>query len=284
MFELFRNYMQNQIHQMQHDLIWRDPSSWGTLLVLDACRYDYFFEVATELDLAGDLYCADSEVCGTTAWYWKRWQGPPKSLDATLITANPYGVDRCPLVFSQIIKAWDDGDDQKLVDSERTMNYYRKYAAGGRAVVHFIPPHQPFINPLGLALYKKLDIDLAKIGPLTWGVREELNCLSQIQKWLANYGRAGHWPEIRAAYRQAIGCMVLRIVDWLDEFTPPVIITADHGEVVGEGGAGGLGGYGHCHSQDDVVWLQRLVPWFVFRPAGDPDPVKQRLKALGYVK
>jgi hypothetical protein len=74
--------------------------------------------------------------------------------------------------------------------------------------------------------------------------------------------------------------MVRRILNWFDEFTPPVIITADHGEVVGEGGPDGAGGYGHCHNQENVVWLQRLVPWFVFREG--PDPVAERLAALGY--
>ena len=251
---------------------------FNTLIVLDACRYDTFVEVAYELNINGDLKCVDSEVLGTATWYFKNWMGFPGESELIGIIANPWGM-RYSLKFIETYKAWDETADAAKVDPDRTMEFYRKYAAGKKAMIHFIPPHQPFISPKGLDLYKKLGIDLSGMGGTNWDDRDNFKSLSHIQKWISAYGRKGHWPEVKDAYKDNVRFILEKILRWMPEFLPPVVITADHGEVVGEGGPNNTGGYGHCHSQPNVIKYQRLVPWLTFKKK---DYVKERLKILGY--
>jgi len=251
--------------------------NWGTLLILDACRYDVFAKVVAEVGLPGELECVDTEVIGTAAWYQRHWQGVAQSTDIYAIIANPWGLRR-RFKFRQIIRAWDHGADCTQVDPDRTMDYYRRFAAGERAMIHFIPPHQPFIGPKGEALYKAMGIDVAKLGGANIDNAKEFKLVARLMKRLELYGAAGHWPEIREAYRGTVELMVHKITDWLPEFRPPVIISADHGEVLGDGGIS-RGGFGHCHNNPKVIWIQRLVPWF---ECGEDAEISKRLEALGY--
>ena len=254
---------------------------WGTLLILDACRYDVFKEVAGELDLKGELQCADSGVLGTSSWYYKNWRGQPGQTNITAVVANPWGL-RYPLKFEQVIKAWDSGMNCAKVDPDRTMDFYRKFASGKRAMVHFVPPHQPFLGEKGKAVYEKLGINMEQREGTKWDWEnnKKFTALTQVQKLLSTYGRSGHWGEVKDAYKENVNFIVTKIKKWLPEFLPPVVITADHGEVVGEGGKDEKGGYGHCHNQPNVRMIQRLVPWFVF---SEDNEIMQRLKSLGYV-
>jgi hypothetical protein len=236
-------------------------TNWGTLIILDACRYDVFEQVAQELQLAGQLRRVDTGVCSTAAWYDRYWKGTPGATPIVAVIANAWGLRKLRSINSRLV-SWPAGADCTKVDPDRTMEYYRRYGLGKRCVVHFVPPHLPWLGRQGKALAERLGIADLEIGGINWEDAAVFKPFAkQRQQRIEAYGREGHWAEIREVYTENVRLIVAKVREWLPEFRPPVVLTADHGNCIGEGGKDGTGGYGHAHpgvAQD----VQRLVPWF----------------------
>ena len=100
---------------------------WDTLIILDACRYDFFEKVYTDYLLSGKLEKRISQGSGTVEWLKNNF---PAKYAVTYISANPfvnsYGLslgrlhEHCKSSwkatehFSKIIDVWDFGWDEKL--------------------------------------------------------------------------------------------------------------------------------------------------------------------------
>jgi len=134
--------------------------SWDNLIILDACRYDFFKEV---VDRNEDyrISCGSS----TPEFLIKNFANT-KFYDTVYITANPY-VDR--LVknsFYRVISVWKTGWDDKLntVMPETVVKYAidaeKKYP-DKRLIIHFMQPHIPFIKDpefTNYNLYKRFKV------------------------------------------------------------------------------------------------------------------------------
>lgn len=113
----------------QADLI--NSSDWNCLIILDACRYDYF-ERVYEKYIDGQLKKVYSEGICTRDWLQKTFENK-YFVDTVYVSANPYvnskGVDIIRFDgskhFEKIIDVWESGwdDDLKTVPKKSWGNY-----------------------------------------------------------------------------------------------------------------------------------------------------------------
>lgn len=236
-------------------------ADWDYLVILDACRYDVFAEVVSELNLPGKLTKADTDATNTSAWYKKHWS--KEDTDATLITANPWSfkggtTNNAHLRFKRAIWADPEGKDvrEDAAIRERILPLCRwnegfgvfhprlaleVFAAhktqGLRYVIHLIPPHLPFIGEKGQALFKKLKLHSHIHGGVYRHVR--------------NYGRKGNWDELRSCYKESITATLRCLSNYVRLLGDGrLVISSDHGELIGEPSFDNEGMYWHKISGD----------------------------------
>jgi len=230
----------------QKDLI--ENNQWDVMIVLDACRYDEFVECIKKSDIIGNYMKVDSQALHTAMWYEKNWK---MENDVNLISGhgilwleefsifkrfkNPYGF------FNNERKKWI----YPGFNFSKLLEYQIKYP-GMKTLVHIIPPHLPFLGKMGHEFMKELDV----INPHTTEGHGNMNAYNRITQ----YGRIHGWDRPRKCYMENILFAIIWIEKFIDRMKGQVIITADHGELLGEGGI-----YGHDNSHGDIL---RSVPWF----------------------
>ena len=227
----------------QADLLQEEP--WETLIILDACRHDKFKEVVEEKNILGKLEPCLSPAQHTADWYLYYW-GRKKTQDIVLISAQivPWVSDWTNGVwqnFYRAIHTWKHGTDFPSIKA--TMDEAEKQRLvfpDKKLLIHLIPPHLPFIGPKGVAFTQ------SKFGSKP----QMYSQYSLIQK----YGRQHGWEEIQFYYKESIETAMSRVLayKWLKN----AVITADHGELIGEGGF-----YNHGRYLKSCEAL-RVVPWF----------------------
>lgn len=118
---------------------------WDNLIVLDACRYDLFKEVAN----TGTDYRI-SRGSFTPEFLIENFDGR-KYYDTVIVTANPYVDKLVKESFYKVISVWKDGWDGKYnTVLPQTMLKYglkaEKMYPDKRLIVWFLQPHEPFIE------------------------------------------------------------------------------------------------------------------------------------------
>jgi len=226
---------------------------WDYLIILDAARYDSFETVVQQTGLEGALTLFDSEATTTAHWYRKHWAFQN---EVNLITASvqPHKRTRdgIPLrnFFKTAVDAWFPIDRSGRVSPRITLHFVEQNRyPGERHLVHFIPPHLPFLGEKGKALSKIV------ITPDVVGRHAQYMAFSA-------YGRNGHWPEMREVYEENLLFGLRGIEEGFDRglFPGKVVITADHGELLGE-----TGRYWHVPARQATPEEKRIlkrVPWF----------------------
>jgi len=254
-------------------------ADWDYLVILDACRYDVFAEVVTELDLPGTLTKADSGAVNTSFWLKQHWSR--EDTDAILITANPWSFKggasgMAHERFKRAIWADPEGKDVKGYKAIReriqplcgrsggfgvfhpkiALECFLAYKEQGhRYVIHLIPPHLPFLGEKGSALFARL-----KLAPHNHG---------GIYRAIRNYGRRGNWKELRECYKENIIVALQSLQDYAELFSNGrLVISADHGELIGEPMFDRKGMYWHKISgstweeKNSIREMLQTVPWF----------------------
>ena len=263
---------------------------WDVLIVLDACRVDLMRELAHEYSFIGDAENVDARwSVASMSEDWLRRTFATEHADAVretaYVTGNPFTakidlpVD--PAELDEVwAYAWDD--DIRTIPArpltDRAIATWRnRDDAVDRMVVHYMQPHAPFVGRPDLGEYG---------SPADFGE-----------------GFAHIWPqigdelpldEVWAAYRDNLRYVLDDVELLLDNLDADrVVITADHGNGVGE-----FGVYGHP-SDLLVPTAIRRVPWVetAARDTGGHDPetwresatptdddVGDRLRALGYAE
>lgn len=219
---------------------------WDHLIVLDACRYDTFAEVNW---LDGELERATSPAASTYGWLTENFPGYYD--DVVYVSGNPFVAEsadidvsedidthreRMPTVagpdhFHDLVPVYMDEDavEEGKVTPE-AMAAAAEAAAeehpDRRLIVHFVSPHDPYIG-------------------------------EEVRGRLPDLVEAGvPWPEIRRGYRDDLRRALDAVEDLLPALDGEVVITADHGELLGE--------YGGLYRHPPGVYLPELVevPWF----------------------
>lgn len=255
-----------------------EKGSWDVLIILDACRYDYFKKTYEDF-LSGHLEKVISS--GTTTIDWLKSTFQKRYDDITYISANPFINSRRSIQgfnatehFQKIIDVWDWGwDEEWSWVHPKKVNKAVKRAKmsypNTRFIIHYLQPHAPYtflmdrvkskVDPL-VCLFQRIQIlILTLVRSPKWVGRWILRYFLRgnpinAREWTAlKFGKDG----IRLAYKQNLK-LVLKYVKLLigEDLSGKVVVTSDHGELLGENRE-----YGH-----DVPYLHpklQKVPWFV---------------------
>lgn len=197
---------------------------WDNLILLDACRCDVFREVNT---IEGDFQCRNS-LGSATAEFLQRNFGGRSAYDTILVSSNAMvGTKAEALDLFKVVGVWgnDPGRSENretnvnpasISDPEPVLNkaleLHEKYP-NKRLIVHFLPPHTPFMIKDG----EYLDED------------------SKYRTFEAVRNGEIDPSEIRAVYRENVEYVLQYVSQLTDAVSGKTVITADHGELLGEG-------------------------------------------------
>lgn len=224
-------------------------ADWDNLAILDACRYDVF---AARHDLPGRLE-RRTIASSSTLDFLKQYVDGADLRDTVYVTASPQlrrHRQEFDVSFHEVIDIWQgDGWDESLATVppetvvDAALEAYQRYP-DKRLVVHFLQPHHPFIGPTGR---DRLQLD--SIGQFYGRVLSgELDVDDGLiwQAYVENFD-AVHDP-------------VARLLDQVDGRT---VVTADHGEMIGEPARPiPMAEYGHPSGLPTPELV--TVPWLVY--------------------
>ena len=232
----------------QKDLINRQD--WDTLIILDACRWDYFVEEYSSFIHNGKLECILSPASNTFTWLRVVF---PNSYDITVYGSHPvlnsFGFGRSGYTakphFRRIVDIWKEGWDNHLstVPPEKVNSFVLKdIRAGvfqGINIIWYMQPHAPWIGRTRLT----------EPG-------EGWDEFVHIRIWKAFREGKRSLEELRRAYRDNVKL----VLEWAACLIPflkgRTIVTSDHGELLGEGH-----GFEHPPGRSDKEL--REVPWLI---------------------
>lgn len=261
---------------------------WDTLLILDACRFDMFKE---ENDLPGTL-SKETSLGSTSLEFLNENFGSGTFHDIVYVSANPFTSQLAEETFHDTIPVYNQWDDDLQTVPPDTVTTAVREAhdeyPNKRIIAHYMQPHYPFIGPKGQKIEHRgyspdSDSELIETG----------NVWRQLQFGTLNATR----EEVLAAYRENLRIVMENIEPLLDEITGKVVITADHGNLIGERmWPIPVRVYGHPKGSYAPGLIE--VPWFELpfssRRSITSDPpvqneqrqndeeVEDRLRALGY--
>jgi hypothetical protein len=249
---------------------------WDILLILDACRYDVFADQAT---IAGNLSKKRSRGSTSTEWIRGNFMNSEFD-DLVIVTANPYYKELAEEIGLQVHHfEWVRSQEPNtaLIPPEqvtdRVLEIVHQYP-NKRILAHYMQPHAPYISSDGNT--DILTTQLARAVKDDPSIKERIN----------------------SAYRENFDIVQNAIKPVIEGNYGKTVISADHGEMLGEPLIGGLDAtsfYGHPYgcSHESV----RFVPWHVV--AGTEkhrrvikssrtrsvvtEDVNEQLRALGYV-
>lgn len=236
-------------------------SDWNVLIVLDACRSDSYHRRDHS-----------SQAKRSMAWCTYLWvQRLARLLDGQevlYVTANPV-VDRelnkLDASSFHLISVWDFdwgrcGPHKMPTVHPRSVNdavlsYVDAHGQPERMVVHYIQPHMPYIgrDALPYADWGRCDAEMA------YDLRKVAHPRQAVKR-----GEVSR-EQVRAAYEGNVDLVVPYAHALRDSLAGIVVITADHGELLGERGK-----YGHssgpCPELLNVPWVFRYCGPFVPKP------------------
>lgn len=261
------------LHKSKYD----DPinimeEDWDNIIILDACRYDYFEQQNT---IQGELTKVTSIASGTTEFVKKTFGGD-NFHDTVCVSPN-----------TKFIKYLEPDTFYKLIndigyDPQEVLNAGIRAAGefpNKRIIIHFMTPHTPYIGPRANEIWNKYR---AQNPP--------------IDSSLIKAARFGYITdeELKEAYSENLDIVLEYVKTLLDNLEGKTVITADHGELLGEK-VFGLKDYDH--KMNYYVSELRHVPWLeidtderrtiVKEKPIDSDyftdeKINERLRALGY--
>jgi hypothetical protein len=309
---------------MKGKMVFPMRESWDSLIILDACRYDYFERVFRDY-IDGRLTKRISPGTWTVEYCKKCFT--TRYEDVVYISGNPYIRSNRVRIskkirkllspdeqfnaeehFYRVIDVWNSGwnDDLGTVLPEAvnraTLDALNRYP-GKRLIVHYLQPHYPYLTLRGVKFKRRVMermagfirwrlVDLfGKEKGLRFGVRLKLPPPPSSEQLVAR--RIG-LDGIKKAYEDNLRAVMKNVAILINHLQGKIIITSDHGELLGEEGQ-----YGHdvryrTRPLVEVPWLEVLRPRRVISqlPAReqlpplseeDEEHLKKRLKALGYI-
>lgn len=254
---------------------------WDTLILLDGCRYDMFDD---RVPFAGNLESRIS-LGSTSEEFLNQNFGSDEFHDTVYVNSNVYfsklGLDH-DQTFHAVIDLLDEWDEDLEIAHPRTVTEAAREThqcyPNKRVIVHYMQPHLPFIGEIGLEYRKEVGYRNAWI-PFRNG--EQPITIEELWE--------GYNENLDVVF-DYLGCL-------LDKISGKVVISSDHGNMVGErqGPIPTREMFGHPWG----VYTTELVrvPWFVVQHSNrrsitsespstqnkhSEELVKERLRSLGY--
>lgn len=227
-----------------------DEGNWNNLIILDACRYDYFERDYTEF-LNGSLTKVLSPASCTINWLKTAWPGV---YDVTYVSSwpgvNSKGVPRhgynAAHHFTEIIDVWDLGWSEELgtVPPWVVNRWVLNFTDRQDLIVHYMQPHQPYIG--------ETKITFPNVEP----------GFSRTSKRIRKRIIAGeiNFDLLKRAYRDNLRLVLKWVTALIPHLNGKTVVTADHGELldVYYGRKRKPGPIHPCKSKDPLL---RHVPW-----------------------
>lgn len=263
---------------------------WDNLIILDGCRADIFENMCW---FDGNYNERVSRATESQKFLARNFEG--KELhDTVYVSANPYAADLSNDTFHAFYDlyrtAWNEELQTIAPDSvvDTTKEIHTDFP-NKKIIAHFMQPHYPFIGELGK------QIDNSSIG------RQQGDGTARMTIWSKlMYGEDCMSPvEVIRAYAENLEIVLTSIESLLEELNGRTVITADHGNLIGDiGDPIPVPAYGH----PPEYFVEPLVdvPWFVIegerRAITSEDPINQtgseisdhvreeRLSSLGYLE
>jgi len=239
----------------QYDLIHK--WDFDSLVILDACRFDMFKRVNK---FKGELIKCESPAPHT--WFWMMAMFPGY-YDLTYFSAHPFigpkRYERYPYQacehFREIVPIFQFGWNERLgTVHPGTVGEVLKHRAEtspyDKGIVHYMQPHGPWIGkykfgePWSLADHVKYE----KLG----------DCIARVIRPPPTF--------MKRVYKSNLQLVLKSLKKYKDYFVGKTVITADHGEMLGE--------YSkewkrrlYLHKIDYPPFADKLlktVPWFVW--------------------
>ena len=267
---------------------------WDVLIICDGCRHDVMCQVAPEYSWIslnkGDKTTGIWSVGGTSEkWLENTFGSTHETIlrETAYITANPFS-DTCESLeqIGYLEEVWRYGwnEEKGTVLPERmvqeTLDYiYEDSTTTDRIIVHLMQPHEPFIgNSHSIG---------RQLTPDTWGKRDDTPVWQLLSDADEEYLKR-FWKAYAANLRRALDS----ISELRERIDGLIVVSADHGNAMGE-----LGQYGH--GANKLVKSNCYVPWIETEGEGKFTPyeptsladtdasksnlsVEDRLNALGY--
>jgi hypothetical protein len=258
---------------------------WDNLLILDACRADYF-EAQHSFGEPAERVITP----GKMSWEFMQETFLGKQFHDTIyITSNPFATRLPEETFFKteyLIDQWDDKIGTIHPEDVATAGVaaHREHP-NKRLILHFMQPHRPYLGPTAQQLRERVDLK---------GYRNQGDGL---QIWGAAKEKKVTIEEVRQAYEESLDIVLDVVENALDGVDGKTVITADHGEMLGER-VFPFTSRVWGHSEGFSTLTLREVPWLELpsdsrRTVTESDPVEateemdnkkvsKRLSALGY--
>jgi len=203
-------------------------SEWDYLIILDACRYDYF-ELLHERYLHGTLIKAVSRANRTKDWFIETFR---KFIPAIYYTANPViNAELCKDKFLDVRLVWEDNWDEKIESvSPFAVNEVVEREQPKKAIIHLLQPH-----------FSSANFPLKTFNLYIKTIYEEHISID----------------ELKSEYEKNLELGLEGVKELVQELDKKVVVTADHGEMLG---ASQL--FFHEYSPRLFHPFLREVPWF----------------------
>jgi len=195
-------------------------TDWDYLIGLDACRYDSF-EMFNKIK--GNYQRVESPAGDTIAWYNRVFFG---KYDITLYSASPWLGKRVNIGgylagkhFKDVIEIWDKGWDNERQTTPPEITYEYAKDAEPKSIIWFEQPHFPAVSEKDKDLWCKSNPYKVESG-----------------RYLIDMYLKHEIPEerIRQAHFNSVEAVMPYVEKLVDRLKGKIIITADHGELLGE--------------------------------------------------
>ncbi|NHN60122.1 MULTISPECIES: hypothetical protein [Halorussus] len=237
---------------------------WDCLIILDACRYDVFKDVA---NLPGNLSSVYSRGSATYDFICANFSNR-KEYDTVYVSANAWFLklqDDISAEVHEFINLQDKDLDIEWANKElatpspQAVTKAAKMAhdenPNKRLIVHYLQPHHPFIGPTGK---KHLDHDSTSLLEVV----EAADISDKI---------------LRKAYRENLEIVLPEVEELLTSIPGRKVVTADHGEMLGDRHDYiPIQDYGHFEGILNESTIK--VPWLVYESDERPEIIAERPK------
>jgi hypothetical protein len=229
-------YLGWEAQRILFDLIYSNDAvdvmneDWDNLILLDACRYDYF---ESQNKIQGNL----SSIISHGGSSWEFMQGNfvgNEHHDTVYVTGNPHTGKLADDIFHAVdplyLNAWDEEYETVLPEDvvDAALDAYEKFP-NKRLVVHFMQPHRPYLGETGEELQQEHKIS---------GFNRYL-AYSDETPDSASFSTLIENGDIsvkiaQKAYRETLDIVLQQVDDLVTQLAGKSIISADHGELLGE--------------------------------------------------
>lgn len=264
---------------------------WDYLIVLDACRYDYF-KMHYSNYLNGKLEARLSLGSDTLEWCKKNFQGVYR--DVIYISANPIINSKVPVHgfyakkhFHTVVDVWDGGWDEEIgtVHPKKVNEYVLRILdeyPNKRLIIHYMQPHGPYLclrklHKHVLQQLKRIQME-KKHGSLIprlksfirWRAEKILGKIfGQLLVW--KFADLLRYPPtdpieavvryygieiLRRAYEENLKIVLSYVSRIINKLSGRIVVTSDHGELLGENNMFG-------HPSGAKIPILIIVPWLI---------------------